>query len=104
MSCTPKLDLSYPARQRRIQEVDARMSASNLTGEARISARRQIEAVARANFAAQTQTHVATLDLLEARSHSDLARRLDAAAQTRDEVVIAAVYPLEALLRGLKTE
>lgn len=31
-------------------------------------------------------------------------RRLDAAAQTRDEVVIAAVYPLEALLRGLKTE
>lgn len=31
-------------------------------------------------------------------------RRLDAAAQTRDEVVIAAVYPLEALLRGLKME
>ncbi|RTF88593.1 hypothetical protein D9B71_26040, partial [Serratia marcescens] len=31
-------------------------------------------------------------------------RRLDAAAQTRDEVVIAAVYPLEALLRGLQPQ
>jgi len=30
--------------------------------------------------------------------------RLDAAAQTRDEVVIAAVYPLEALLRGLQVQ
>ena len=46
-------------------------------------ARKQIESVARANFAAQTQTHVATLDLLEARNHSDLARRLDAAAKGR---------------------
>ena len=46
-------------------------------------ARRQIEAVARANFAAQAQTHVAVLDLMEARNHSDLARRLDAAAQAR---------------------
>ena len=46
-------------------------------------ARRQIEAVARANFAAQTQTHVAALDLLEARNHSDLARRLDACATAR---------------------
>lgn len=31
-------------------------------------------------------------------------RQLDAAAQVRDEVVIAAVYPLEALLRGLRAE
>lgn len=46
-------------------------------------ARKQIESIARANFAAQTQTHVAALDLLEARNHSDLARRLDAAAQGR---------------------
>lgn len=46
-------------------------------------ARRQIEAVARANFAAQTQTHVSVLDLMESRNHSDLARRLDAAAQAR---------------------
>ncbi len=46
-------------------------------------ARKAIEAVARANFAAQAQTHVAVLDLMEARNPSDLARRLDAAAQAR---------------------
>ncbi len=54
-------------------------------------ARKQIEAVARANFAAQTQTHVAALDLLEARNHSDLARRLDAAAQGRFGLTAAAI-------------
>lgn len=54
-------------------------------------ARRQIEQVARANFAAQTQTHVAALDLMEARNHSDLARRLDAAAQARFGLAGAAV-------------
>jgi len=54
-------------------------------------ARRQIEAVARANFAAQTQTHVATLDLMESRSHSDLARRLDASVQARFGLAGAAI-------------
>ncbi|CAN5476212.1 DUF484 family protein [soil metagenome] len=54
-------------------------------------ARKQVEAVARANFAAQTQTHVAALDLLEARNHSDLARRLDAAAQGRFGLAGAAI-------------
>lgn len=54
-------------------------------------ARKQIEQVARANFAAQTQTHVAALDLMEARNHSDLARRLDAAAQARFGLAGAAV-------------
>lgn len=54
-------------------------------------ARKQIEAVARANFAAQTQTHVAALDLLEARNHSDLARRLDACAQGRFGLAGAAI-------------
>ncbi len=51
--------------------------------EREADARKRIEAVARANFAAQTQTHVAALDLMEARSPSDLARRLDAVAQGR---------------------
>lgn len=51
--------------------------------ERETSTRRQIETIARANFAAQTQTHVAALDLMEARNHSDLARRLDGAAQGR---------------------
>ncbi|MFN4288201.1 MAG: DUF484 family protein [Brevundimonas sp.] len=57
-------------------------------------ARMAIEQVARANFAAQTQTHVAALDLMEARSHSDLARRLDASAQARFGLV-GAVIALE---------
>jgi hypothetical protein len=54
-------------------------------------ARKEIEAVARANFAAQTQTHVATLDLMEARNHSDLARRLDASVQARFGLAGAAI-------------
>ena len=40
-------------------------------------ARKQLEATARANFAAQAQTHAAVIDILEARNHSDLARRVD---------------------------
>jgi uncharacterized protein YigA (DUF484 family) len=59
--------------------------------EREAGARKQIEAVARANFAAQTQTHVAALDLMEARNHSDLVRRLDAAAQARFGLAGAAV-------------
>lgn len=59
--------------------------------EREAGARKQIETVARANFAAQTQTHVAALDLMEARNASDLARRLDAAAQGRFGLAAAAV-------------
>ena len=59
--------------------------------EREADARKRIEEVARANFAAQTQTHVAALDLMEARSHSDLARRLDAAAQARFGLSAAAI-------------
>ncbi len=46
-------------------------------------AQKAIEQVARANFAAQTQTHAAVVDLLESRNHSDLARRVDAVARDR---------------------
>ena len=59
--------------------------------EREADARKRIEAVARANFAAQTQTHVAALDLMEARNLSDLARRLDAVAQGRFGLAGAAV-------------
>lgn len=59
--------------------------------EREAGARKQIEAVARANFAAQTQTHVAILDLMEARNHSDLARRLDASVQGRFGLTSAAI-------------
>lgn len=47
------------------------------------AARRQLESTARANFAAQAQTHGAVIDLLEARNHADLARRVDDLAQLR---------------------
>lgn len=45
--------------------------------------REAVEAVARANYAAQAQTHAAVIDLLEARNHADLARRVDDAARLR---------------------
>ena len=61
----------------------AALTRLEAVAEREAGARKQIEAVARANFAAQTQTHVAALDLMEARNHSDLARRLDALAQAR---------------------
>ena len=59
--------------------------------EREADARKQVEAVARANFAAQTQTHVAALDILESRSLSDMARRLDASAAARFGLAGAAV-------------
>ena len=59
--------------------------------EREADARKRIEAIARANFAAQTQTHVAALDLMEARNPSDLARRLDAVAQGRFGLAGAAI-------------
>jgi uncharacterized protein YigA (DUF484 family) len=45
--------------------------------------RKELEATARANFAAQAQTHGAVVDLLDARNHADLARRVDDLAQLR---------------------
>ncbi|WP_372786621.1 DUF484 family protein [Phenylobacterium sp.] len=45
--------------------------------------RQHLEETARANFSAQAQTHGAVVDLLEARNHSDLARRVDELAQQR---------------------
>lgn len=45
--------------------------------------REAVEQVARANFAAQAQTHAAVIDLLEARNLSDLARRVDDVARLR---------------------
>jgi len=59
--------------------------------ERETGARREVETIARANFAAQTQTHVAALDLMEARTHAELARHLDAVAQGRFGLAGAAV-------------
>ena len=47
------------------------------------SERKRLEATARANFAAQAQTHAAVIDLLESRNHADLARRVDDMARLR---------------------
>jgi uncharacterized protein YigA (DUF484 family) len=55
------------------------------------SARLQLETTARANFAAQAQCHAGVIDLLESRSNSDLARRLDETAQLRFGLVAGAV-------------
>lgn len=58
-------------------------------------ARKQLEATARANFAAQAQTHAAVVDILEARNHADLARRVDELSTLRFGLV-GAVIAIEA--------
>jgi hypothetical protein len=58
------------------------------------SVRRRLEAVARANFDAQEQTHEAVIELLGARNHADLAYRLDALVRARFGLA-AAVIALE---------
>lgn len=62
-----------PAALARVHEAHKRES----------TARQRLEAVARANFSAQSQTHGAVVDLLDARNHADLARRVDELAQLR---------------------
>jgi uncharacterized protein YigA (DUF484 family) len=47
------------------------------------TARQEIEQIARANFAAQAETHAVIIDLLEARNNADLARRVNTAAVER---------------------
>jgi uncharacterized protein YigA (DUF484 family) len=56
-----------------------------------MTARQEIEAVARANFAAQAQTHAMAVDLLEARNNADLARRVHEGARTRFGVVTGSI-------------
>jgi hypothetical protein len=57
--------------------------------------RLMLEEIARANFTAQAQTHGAVVDLLDARNHSDLARRVDELAKSRFGLA-AGVIALEA--------
>ncbi|HEY9218057.1 MAG TPA: DUF484 family protein [Phenylobacterium sp.] len=73
-----------PAALARVHEAHRRESA----------ARELLEATARENFHAQAQTHGAVVDLLEARNHADLARRVDELAQMRFGLV-AGVVALE---------
>ena len=53
--------------------------------------RRQLEMTAKANFEAQNQTHGLTLSLMEARNHSDLARRLNEESQNRFGLIAATI-------------
>jgi uncharacterized protein YigA (DUF484 family) len=53
--------------------------------------RRQLEMTAKANFDAQSQTHGMALNLMEARNHSDLARRLNEEARSRFGLVAATI-------------
>ncbi len=56
-----------------------------------MAARRELEAVARANHAAQAQAHATVLEILESRNHADLARRLAEAARLRFNLTSAVV-------------
>ena len=73
-----------PAALARVHEAHRRES----------NARKRLEATARANFSAQAQTHGAVVDMLDARNHADLARRVDELAQLRFGLV-AGVVALE---------
>ncbi len=54
-----------------------------------MAARRELEAVARANHAAQAQAHATVLEILESRNHADLSRRLMDAARLRFNLTCA---------------
>ncbi len=56
-----------------------------------MAARRELEAVARANHAAQAQAHATVLEILESRNHADLSRRLMEAARLRFNLTCAVV-------------
>jgi hypothetical protein len=58
------------------------------------SERKRLEALSQANYAAQARTHAAVIDLLDARDHADLARRLDEVTRGRFSL-IAGVLALE---------
>ncbi len=58
----------------------ARMEAAHAR---ELTARQEIETLAQANFDAQAQTHELIIDLLESRSNTDLARRVNLAARER---------------------
>ena len=55
------------------------------------SERKRLEDMAQANYAAQTQTHAAVLDVLEADSLGDLAVRVDRLARLRFGLVVGAL-------------
>lgn len=59
------------------------LSRASAAHQRESSARRRLENMARANFAAQTQTHAAVIDVLRSDSLADIARRVDQLAKLR---------------------
>lgn len=72
----------------------AALARVNAHAKRESTARKRLEETARANFAAQAQTHAAVIDMMEARNHADLARRVDDLASLRFGL-IGAVAALE---------
>ncbi|HZZ69684.1 MAG TPA: DUF484 family protein [Phenylobacterium sp.] len=66
-----------------VEFAPAAMARIHAAHQQEATQRQQLEETARANFSAQAQTHGAVVDLLEARNHSDLARRVNELAQQR---------------------
>jgi uncharacterized protein YigA (DUF484 family) len=84
--------LGLKLEQRNIVEFGpAALSRLEAARERETTARQEIEQIARANFAAQAQTHAMAVDLLEARNNSDLAARVHDAALTRFGVAAGAL-------------
>lgn len=69
----------------------AALSRLEAAREREMTARQEIEAVARANFAAQAQTHALAVELMEARNNSDLAMRVHDGAVARFGVAAGAL-------------
>ena len=66
-----------------VEFAPAAMARVHAAHQREATQRQQLEETARANFSAQAQTHGAVVDLLDARNHSDLARRVDELARQR---------------------
>jgi uncharacterized protein len=66
----------------------SRVSAAH---ERESSARKRLETMARANFAAQTQTHGAVIDVLRSDSLADMAERVDQLARFRFGLAVGGV-------------
>ena len=66
-----------------VEFAPAAMARIHAAHQQEATQRQYLEETAQVNFAAQAQTHGAVVDLLDARNHSDLARRVDDLAQQR---------------------
>ncbi|WP_394763505.1 DUF484 family protein [Phenylobacterium sp.] len=78
-----ELGLKVAAGGNVVEFAPAAMARIHAAHQQEATQRQHLEETARANFAAQAQTHGAVVDLLDGRNHSDLARRVDELAQQR---------------------